>query len=338
MEVYEDSANTYPSPAAATEAMQQRGARPFLCVYASQVAACIGANRHKKISEAMDATWARVAPEAYYEAMERSGLKTADQSINEIMAKSQTVKTMLDRSLIPRESATSEHVAAAYETQLKTVMCDADLQDDEKKAVDDALRRNLYTTFGNVKENVALDHVRTLLGIDAVQDNTFYKQQGGTVRLNGDTVPWYVGGKIDAINPERSLVIEIKNRINRLFYKIPYHEQIQLQAYLELLQINHGVLCECYSPGGGEAGGTDIAAEAEQQCQQPVQINMAPTRRDSAAWARDVVPKLQTFVEFLAALLEDGPDAKKLQDKYLASKRKVAMISSFKPGSTAAAP
>lgn len=331
MEVYEDSAHTYPSPAAAAEVTQQRGARPFLCVYASQVAACIGANRHKKISEAMDATWARVAPETYYEAMERNGLKTADQSINEIMAKSQAVKTMLDRSLIPSESASSEHVASAYETQLKTVMCDADLQDDEKKAVDDALRRNLYTTFGNVKEDVALDHVRTLLGIDAVQDNTFYKQQGGTVRLNGDTVPWYVGGKIDAINPERSLVIEIKNRINRLFYKIPYHEQIQLQAYLELLQINHGVLCECYSPGsGGGPGDTDVAAEDAQQCQ-PVQINMAPMRRDPAAWARDVVPKLQTFVEFLAALLENGPDARKLQDKYLASKRKVAMISSFKP-------
>jgi hypothetical protein len=54
-------------------------------------------------------------------------------------------------------------------------------------------------------------------------------------------------------------------------------------------------------------------------------------RRDPAAWARDIVPKLQTFVEFLAALLEDTPDAKKMQDKYLASKRKVAMISGFKP-------
>lgn len=326
MEVYEDSANVYASPAD-DDSMQraQPGARPFLCVYASQVAACIGANRHKKVSEALEATWARVAPEAYYEAMERNGLKTADQSINEIMAKSQAVKTMLDRSLIPQETASSDHIACAYETQLQTVMNDTDLLEDEKKAVDDALRRNLYTTFGNVKEHVALDHVRALLGIEAVQDHTFYKQQGGTVRLNGDDVPWYIGGKIDAINPERSLVIEIKNRINRLFYKIPYHEQVQLQAYLELLQINHGVLCECYSPGT-----RDAAADPAQQCSSPdVQINMAPMRRDPAAWARDVVPKLQTFVDFLAALLEDTPDAKKLQDKYLTSKRKVAMITGY---------
>ena len=95
------------------------------------------------------------------------------------------------------------------------------------------------------------------------------------------------------------------------------------------------MLCECYSPGGGGSGDTDVAAEDAQQCQ-PVQINMAPMRRDPAAWARDVVPKLQTFIEFLAALLEDGPDAKKLQDKYLASKRKVAMIASFKPSSATA--
>lgn len=329
MEVYEDSADTYASPTAGSAQRSAAGSRPFLCVYASQVAACIGANRHKKISEAMEATWARVAPEAYYEAMERNGLKTADQSINEIMAKSQAVKTMLDRSLIPHEGATSDNIATAYETQLQTVMSDTDLLEDEKRAVDDALRRNLYTTFGNVKEHVALDHVRTLLGIEAIQDSTFYKQQGGTVRLNGDEVPWYIGGKIDAINPERSLVIEIKNRINRLFYKIPYHEQVQLQAYLELLQINHGVLCECYSPGGPQHQDPDVAAEDVQQ-RPSVQINMAPMRRDPAAWARDVVPKLQAFVEFLAALLEDSPDAKKLQDKYLTSKRKVAMISSYK--------
>ncbi len=332
MEVYEDSANVYASSAVDDSTHRtQAGARPFLCVYASQVAACIGANRHKKISEALEATWARVAPEAYYAAMERNGLKTADQAINEIMAKSQAVKTMLDRSLIPQETASSDHIASAYETQLQTVMNDADLLEDEKRAVDDVLRRNLYTTFGNVKEHVALDHVCALLGIEAVEDTTFYKQQGGTVRLNGDQVPWYIGGKIDAINPERSLVIEIKNRINRLFYNIPYHEQIQLQAYLELLQINHGVLCECYSPGGtpgGEAAAT-TAADAEQQ-RPAVQVNMAPMRRDPEAWARDVLPKLQTFVEFLAALLENTPEARKLQDKYLASKRKVAMITGYK--------
>ena len=96
--------------------------------------------------------------------------------------------------------------------------------------VDDVLKRNLYTTYGNQQEPEVLRYVRTSLGIACHQDHVFYKQQQGTCDGEWGSVPWYVGGKIDAIDDQRTLLIEIKNRVNRLFYRIPFYEQVQVQA------------------------------------------------------------------------------------------------------------
>ena len=299
--------------------------RQFLCVYASQVAACIGANRHKKTSDALEAMWARIAPEAYYAAMARCGLKTQDQNINEIMARSDAVKTIIDQTLVSA-CDTSQHVANAYESVSKVVMDHEELGTDEKRAVNDVCKRNLYTTFGNVRESYMLQNVQQVLGVECLQDPTFYKQQVGSVRLNGEDIPWHVGGKIDAINPERSLVIEIKSRVHKLFYKIPYHEYIQLQTYLQLLQINHGVLCECYAPAPNNS---DRIAMDHRTAN--IQINMAPQKRDPLLWNNEIIPKLQKFMNFLAAILEETQQARALQDTFLKSKRKAAMIASFSP-------
>lgn len=51
-------------------------------------------------------------------------------------------------------------------------------------------------------------------------------------------------------------------------------------------------------------------------------VNVIPVRRDRELWAREIVPKLQGFVDFLARLVHDCA----LQDRYLQSKRRSAMI------------
>lgn len=287
---------------------------PYVCIYASQVAVCIGANKHKKVSEAVESMWQRISPHSYYEAMHRNGLKTEDQNVTEIMARHEEVKGLVDRSLtLPCHS--SDQVAAHYDLVSRGLETVA-LEDDEKRLVDDVLKRNLYTTYGNLHEHKMLTHIRDTLGIKCQPDSTFYKLQGGTVR----GVPWYVGGKIDAINEDRTLLIEIKNRVNRLFNRVPFYEVIQVQTYLQLLGVEQGALVECLK--STKADGVHCGDEHTVHSGNDVHVNVIPIRRDRELWGSTVMPKLEAFVDFLMRLIDD----EKLQDRYLQSKRRSVLV------------
>jgi hypothetical protein len=265
------------------------------------VAVCIGANKHKKVSEAIECMWQRISPHSYYEALERNGMKTEDQNVTELLARHFELKGLVDRSLtLPCES--SDQVAQNYESISRGLEGVTDLRDDDKRLVDDVLKRNLYTTYGNAQEHKMLQHVRDKLDIRCHPDPTFYKKLGGTARRG---IPWYIGGKIDALSDDGQVVIELKNRVNRLFNKAPFYEVIQVQSYLHLLNVDRGLLIECLKTKDDE-----------------VHTNVIPIDRDCTLWERTIVPKLSAFVDFLFSLLED----KRMQDRYLQSKRRSVLV------------
>lgn len=268
---------------------------PYVCVYASQVAACIGANRHKKVCEAAEALWQRVDPTGYHRALARNGIVTQDQSVETLVSRHE-LGDMFAKSLQPLD--TSTQVAEAYLDASQTLARDDRLDVEEKRALDEAVRRNLYTSYGTHKEHEALEYIRTTLGIACEEDPAFHKVQAGVL---GSGVPWYLGGRIDAIDASRQLVIEIKNRVNRLFCKLPFYEVVQVQAYLELLDVERGALVEALAPQGGE-----------------LVVQLTPIRRNRELWRDQVLPRLRGFVEFV--MLLQGDEA--LQDRYLSSSRR----------------
>ncbi len=282
-------------------AWRRGGQCVYLCVYASQVAACIGHNRHKKVGDAMLEMWQRVSPASYRDALARNGLKTDDDVLGELLQTNREVRALVDRSLTAAsEVATSTQAAASY-TGAAHELDRAALGDRERQVVDAALKKTVYTGYGTRAESEMLRHIRDVLGIPCRPDPGFHKKRMGEV----DGVPWFVGGKIDAISDDRALVIEIKNRVNRLFYRAPAYEAVQLQTYLELLDVGQGALVECLKGDGGA-----------------VQTNVIPLARDKAFWRHEVVPKLQRFVAFLSRLLRDPAT----QDAFLTSKRPSAMV------------
>ena len=60
-----------------------------------------------------------------------------------------------------------------------------------------------------------------------------------------DDYNFFLCGKIDGI--ENDELIEIKNRKNRLFHKIPEYEQIQIQCYFILTKLEKGKLIENFN-------------------------------------------------------------------------------------------
>lgn len=303
---------------------RQRLKPPYVCIYASQVAVCIGANRHKKISEAVDCMWQRISPHSYYAALQRNGLKTDDQNVMEIMARSMEVKGLMDQSLtLPCDS--SDQVAENYGS-ISRGLDGVDLGEDEKRLVDDTVKRNLYTTYGNLQEHAMLEHIKTRLGIRCRPDPTFYKKPGGYARGG---VPWYIGGKIDALSEDGTTVIELKNRVNRLFNKAPFYEVIQVQTYLQLLDVQQGLLVECLKtnknkpPGEQPVQGVHSFCDPEDETgDKRVMVNVIELKRDDDLWNATVAPKLAAFTDFLLALLDDT----RVQDRYLQSKRRSIVV------------
>ena len=272
----------------------------YVCVYASQVAMCIGANRHKKLGDAAELMWKRISPDTYDRALHRNGIKTDEENVEELVQSNTIVSKLVQQSLM--ECTSSDDVAKHYGTAIQELHNSSDLDGTAKQLVEDAIKKNLYTTYGNHNEPVIMTYINRVLGIACNTDPTFYKKLMGNI--NG--TPWYIGGKIDGISENGKTVIEIKNRINRLFMRqIPIYEKIQVQTYLDLLDVPHGLLIECFTPQNGS-----------------VTSNIVPMARDAGMWNDDIVPKLKQFITFILKLIEDH----KLQDKFLLSKRRSSLV------------
>ena len=299
-----------------------------MCIYASQVAMCIGANKHKKISEALETTWNRVSPSTFATATRRNGVKTEDEQAADIIRAHSEVQDLVDLTL-RTACDSSDQVARSYDTVAKELRA-VPLAEDDRKLVDGVLKRNLYTGYGNMHEHRVLEYVRTQ-GIECAPDPVFYKRQQGACSGQWGTVAWHVGGKIDAIDKDRTLLIEIKNRVNRLFYKVPFYEMVQVQTYLHLLDLENGILVECLKTDPSDPSAAHPSAAhpsaAHPSAAHPsdgMLVNIIHARRDRDLWDREIVPKLHGFVDFLARLLHEPA----LQDRYLQSKRRSAMITS----------
>lgn len=266
-------------------------------LYASQIAACIGCNRHKKPAEALEAMWERVAPGSYRDALRRTGCTTEADRVQALIDQDAAVRTMITESTLG--CADSYDVASKYDAAVREI-AKMNIPPEDRKIVDATIKRNLYTNYGTASEHHALTKIRETLGINAKTDDTFYKMHVADV----DGVSLWVGGKIDAITEDRSLVIEIKNRIRRLFYKVPFYEIIQLQTYLQLLDVSRGAVVECLTVPGDSL------------------INVVPVRRDKDLWNDVIIPKMKAFVRVFLELLTDHA----FQDAFLLSTKKAVMV------------
>jgi hypothetical protein len=109
-----------------------------------------------------------------------------------------------------------------------------------------------------------------------VRDDSFYNLDVCTI---GD-VKFVVCGKIDRIEerPDGSrILVEIKNRTNRLFRRVVDYEFIQVQVYLQMLGLVHARLVEQYNN----------------------QVLSHDVERDEETWINELLPSLVGFCEEL---------------------------------------
>ena len=281
---------------------------PYLCVYASQAAACIGENRYKKISEAVETFWNRADSDSYNKAMRRNNLMTNDEIVEKVEQRHPEVAKLL--SIASREEHTSTEVSEKYaklSSDFEKYAGDHRFPGEIAAMVDDALRKSAYTSYGNVAESEVFKYIREVLKVDIVDDPTFYNQQLGEVQTPYGAFKYFIGGKIDGITRDGKTLVEIKNRVNRLFGRPPVYENIQVQTYLHLLDIDKAFLVECLKSKNGSSISENV--------------NCISINRDRAYFEMEVIPRIEGFVNLIVHLIHDEA----LQDKFVTSKRRNAI-------------
>lgn len=267
-----------------------------VCLYASQLAACIGRHKYVKQHDALESVWRRIAPDVYLAALQRNGLHTDEEKVSAIAKSVPAISVALgeaDAATPATSAGVTESLAA-----VASLVSSASIPREDKVLVDRAIRHVLYTGYGTRQESSVLDIIRKEFFFEIIEDPKFH-----VVEIGEDVS---IGGRVDALSADGTVVIEIKNRVSRLFLEPPLYENIQLQAYMySIPEAESAVLVECLKNHGGN----------------PI-VNAITVEKDQEMWHTDIVPRATQFVKCLRTLI--GDTAK--QDAYMMSKRRATFI------------
>jgi hypothetical protein len=240
---------------------------------ASDVAAILGRNQYKPRQDVLNDLWKKYAPQTF------TG-KTKKDRAEEALSVSTEAQAVL-ATAVSTKAKDSFEVQKIFSEALEKVNSDAKLSVTQKAEVAEHLRSRVYTTHGTRSEDKTAEKVTVQENVKWVKDNSFYNYE---VCQLGDR-KFVVTGKIDRIEerPDGSRVlVEIKNRTNRLFRKVVEYEMIQVQMYLQMLGLVHAKLVEQYN----------------------TQVMSHDITRDEELWSNIIVPGLEEFCQELNNCIE----------------------------------
>ncbi len=209
-------------------------------VTAHELAACIGRNAYESRADAIVHHLRKVFPISYKNYNARTGATTKDQRIAAAKSKLTFNEARILQTEIQDSVATATQHADDYSRDIgsgvqrctEKVNTISTLNPEEKRLVAEDCKRNVYTRFGTKNEAFVL------AGIPNVRaDNAFrMKHLTDAYMPNGTQVHVQVGGKIDGYMQDAAtgekIIIEVKNRMNKLFGRIVPYERVQAMAYM----------------------------------------------------------------------------------------------------------
>lgn len=116
------------------------------------------------------------------------------------------------------------------------------LNENDKKEITKSLNNVTNTKFGISNENDVTKLYESMTGNSIIKDDKYRKK----IIYEHENFKIVICGKIDGFNNTNGSIIEIKNRINKLFYALRDYEKVQIMAYLHLFKANVGHLVEAH--------------------------------------------------------------------------------------------
>ncbi|CAM9180875.1 unnamed protein product, partial [Ectocarpus sp. 12 AP-2014] len=192
-----------------------------LCIYASELSACVGMNKYKSVEDAKMGVWRRWDTPSFREASERNLI--APHKTDEEMFASTTPSV---QKLV--STAVSSETEKAATKIVERVIENVRVKD--LKEVSDSV-----VTVVNCRRGTQNEHK----GIASYENATRVKLHGKNLKFYkkciGETsagTKVCVGGRVDGLTNDK--VVEVKSRRSRLFKTLPIYEKVQVQAYMFL--------------------------------------------------------------------------------------------------------
>lgn len=242
---------------------------PKVTLKASDVASMIDKNRFKKPDEIVMNLWCTYSPQTF------KG-KTKEQVALEAIAESSVARDLLEDAYRFRSVSSSsvEQKVRAITNQLHTR---SGLTDTKLDAAVEYIRKTLFTNHG-IRHEAAVAAAAPGFQVD----ETLYRYDVCTI----EGTVYEIVGRIDRLvaNEDGTLtIVEIKNRVNKLFRTVRDYEDIQCQTYMEMLNIDTCTLLEQYN---------------DHVCTHPI-------RRNTHQWKTEIFPRLKNFCEYFHSVLSN---------------------------------
>lgn len=219
-------------------------ARKVIFIPSSSVAACVGKNPYKTAQEAHMQLLKKLSPDAYTKKRDETGYEDDATIYRKAMAGQAPV--LREVEAIARGTSDASGVEVSLEACLRRV-ADAvpDMAPHVHESVERVLRSAAQMSVGVKREKDVLDKVNERAeaeGMRFAKDNKLVSKEMGRVR----DWTWHLCGRVDGLSEDGEVVLEIKNRMRRLFGRVVDYERVQMLCYQHLLGVQKGMLAECF--------------------------------------------------------------------------------------------
>jgi hypothetical protein len=269
------------------------------CIHSSSFASFIGKHPYVKHHDAFESVWKRASPATYSDALRRHNRCTDQERLQHLRDTVPEVEATLHAAGVIGSSscATSSSISQGRETLTDELPVDL-LTKEDTKIVHEEIRRQLFTSYGVAKEQSVIEILKKDMDMElAPQEDVLYARTYDTQT----GIQWKLVGKIDACTADGKTIVEVKNRVRRLFMKPPEYERIQVECYVQLVDTaDKALLVESLRVDGGA----------------PRTLNLIPIDRDDELWY-EWKRLADRYINILDRIIHQTD----LQDAYMESKR-----------------
>lgn len=176
----------------------------------------------------------------------------------------------------------------------------------QQKEFTESFNHITNTQFGIRNENLGVTIYQNKMQADVELTHKYFKKELFHIESNdGEIDVWTIGGKVDGIasvpintNPKgkgkgklktKQVILEIKNRVNRLFNEVRDYEKVQCYAYMYVLDLDEVHLAEIMKSS------------------QDNKMNIFPIVFDEKFWENQIMKSVETFVNEFYEFLDNVP-------------------------------
>ena len=261
-----------------------------ICIFASDLAIITGHNPYQDINEIYLKLWKKHYFSDFNKFLNEFKLveETPEEYIEKI-AQQNNLNEMSEKITTCLKSENVEELSKKKDNVLKYI---EKLEPKEKKLVSECIKKITNTNFGTRNENSALSEYmkKTNDSVDLIEH--FMKRPLYKTKLH----TWHIGGKIDGINKDET-IIEIKNRVHKLFYKLRNYEKVQTHAYMYIMDKQKSKLVECIKQQ------SKLVESVKKECL--IDINVIDIDYDEDFWKTKIDPKIQRFIKTFEKMMKN---------------------------------